>query len=81
MIKCDRCHCTIPSGDEYVQDGIDRICMNCLDAHIFDQYDIVDLARELGMKIKEVPEEKKTDPDKPLVGQMDMFGGVVGENA
>jgi hypothetical protein len=55
--------------------------MDCLDAHIFDQYDIVDLARELGMKIKEVPEEKKTDPDKPLVGQMDMFGGVVGENA
>ena len=79
MIKCDRCHKAIEPGDDYVLDGIDRICCNCIEAHIFDQYDIFDLARELGMKVKEAPEEKPLDQDKPLPGQMDMFGGVVGE--
>lgn len=47
VIKCDRCHKAIEPGDDYVQDGIDRICCNCIEAYIFDQYDIFDLAREL----------------------------------
>lgn len=29
------------------------------------------------MKVKEAPEEKPVDVDRPLKGQMDMFGGVV----
>lgn len=77
MIKCDRCHKAIEPGDDYVLDGIDRICCNCIEAHIFDQYDIFDLARELGMKVKEAPEEKPVDVDRPPKGQLDMFGGVV----
>lgn len=77
MIKCDRCHKAIEPGDDYVQDGIDRICCDCIEAHIFDQYDIFDLARELGMKVKEAPEEKPVDVDRPPKGQLDMFGGVV----
>lgn len=77
MIACTKCRKPIEPGDDYVLDGCTRICCNCIEQHIFDQYDIFDLCRELGMSVREAPEEKPVDVDGPLKGQMDMFGGVV----
>ena len=77
---CIRCLKDIKPGDDYVQDGLHHICADCIEDYIFDRYDIFDIARELGMKVGEVPEEPKPKKDEQLPGQMDMFGGIAGEN-
>lgn len=81
MINCCKCHGKIEPGDEYVQDVEGAICEYCIEEYITDRHDFFEIAQELGMSVKIAPEEPKEEPEKPIPGQMDMFGGVYGENA
>lgn len=80
MVNCSKCRHPIQSGDEYFTDFDTVICLDCLDSYILSNYDFCDIAEELGMAKKVAPEEPREKPEAPIVGQMDMFGGVVGEN-
>lgn len=80
-MKCVKCRQAIKSGDEYFEKHDTVICSDCIDRYILDHYDWYDIAFELGFDCMEMPEEKPEPAEQPIKGQMDMFGGVYGENA
>ena len=78
MKKCFRCCLLIDVDEYYVQDALGHLCMGCVEKYIREHFDIVDLARELGMKVVEnLDEEPKPETEGQLPGQMDMWGGVI----
>lgn len=79
-MKCSKCRQPIAPGDDYFVDGGNVICSECIDSYILERYDWYDIADELGFERKVVPEEKQEEQEQPIRGQMDMFGGVYGEN-
>lgn len=78
MLICKRCHGRIEAGDDYAKDDEKIICLDCIVDHILDDYDILDIARDLGIDIlecEEAPEpEEKPEPEIP--GQIDIFGNI-----
>ena len=75
-MNCTRCNQRIPPGDDYFQDFDAVICTECLDRYILDQYDWYDIADELGFTRCTAPEEPAAnETEKPIPGQLDMFGG------
>ena len=79
VTKCCRCNNSFQAGDDYVSNGNELVCMDCLDGYILERFDWCDIAEELGFHIREfteVDEEPKLQPEGQLPGQLDMFGGV-----
>lgn len=81
MIRCNKCREIIQPGDDYFLDLGTAICSECIDSYIMERYDWYDIADELGFSREVVPDEKPDEQEQPIRGQMDMFGGVYGENA
>lgn len=82
MIFCCVCHKRILPDDDYVQDLEKSICSDCIVDYIEDRYDIFDIAEELGMSVLTAPDDdlfEMSEENEPLPGQIDMFGGVVGD--
>ncbi len=79
MTKRCRCNSCFQTGDDYVSNGNELVCMDCLDSYILEMFDWYDIAEELGFHIREFissDEEPKSQPEGQLPGQLDMFGGV-----
>ena len=73
---CSKCGQEIQPGDDYFVDFETIVCLDCIDSYIMERYDFCDIAEELGMTKKIVPdEEPREKPETPIPGQMDMFGG------
>lgn len=81
MIRCNKCREIIQPGDDYFLDFGATICSECIDSYIMERYDWYDIADELGYERRVVEDENPADQEQPIRGQMDMFGGVYGENA
>lgn len=83
MPVCCECHQPVLPGDDYFtnDDNDDIVCAGCIDSYILERFDWYDIANELGFDCKVVPEEKQEEQERPVRGQLDMFGGVFGENA
>lgn len=81
MVKCSKCREIVQPGDDYFIDRGTVVCSECIDSYIMERYDWYDIADELGFDRKEVPFEAKEQPEQPIRGQIDMFGGVYGANA
>ena len=78
MKKCYRCRLLIDVDEYYVQDALGPLCMDCVKKYIQEHFDIVDLARELGMKVVEnLDEEPESETEGQLSGQLDMFEGGI----
>ena len=80
-MKCSKCRHPIQPGDYYFVDHGTIVCSDCIDSYILERYDWYDIADELGYGRRTMPEEKPEPTEQPIRGQMDMFGGVYGENA
>ena len=78
MLICKRCRGRISAGDDYAKDDEDVICMDCIVDHILMEYDILDIARDLGIDIQEYEEDPEFEetPEPPIPGQIDIFGNI-----
>lgn len=78
MKKCYRCRLLIDVDEYYVQDALGPLCMDCVKKYIREHFDIVDLARELGMKVVEnLDEEPALEMEGQLPGRLCMFEGGI----
>ena len=78
MLICKRCKGRICAGDDYAKDDEKVICMDCIVDHILGEYDILDIARDLGIDIQECEEDPEAEemPVPPIRGQIDIFGNI-----
>ena len=78
MLICKRCKGQITPGDDYAKDDEKIICMDCIVDHILVEYDILDIARDLGIDILECEEDPEPEekPEPQIPGQIDIFGNI-----
>lgn len=78
MLICKRCKGRIEGGDDYAKDDEKIICMDCIVNHILDEYDILDIAQDLGIDILECEEDPEPEEtaETPIPGQIDIFGNI-----
>jgi len=80
MVFCCKCHRKIQPEDDYIYDHGKDVCVDCIEDYIEEQFDFFDIAEALGMNVLVVPDDQPVeDADEPIPGQIDVFGGVVGD--